>query len=62
MLTAKKAAVQIINNNINKSKIWIINLDNGYREEKYFFYFQLVILTIKKKVDLSPPMFHESFI
>ena len=47
-LTAKEAVVQIINN-INKSKIWKMNLDDGFREEKYFFLFSISILTIKKR-------------
>jgi hypothetical protein len=34
MLTAKAAADQIINNDIDKSKIWEINIDDEYHEEK----------------------------
>ena len=34
MLTAKAAADQIINNEIDKSKIWEINIDDEYHEEK----------------------------
>ena len=34
MLTAKAAADQIINNEIDKSKIWKINIDDEYHEEK----------------------------
>ena len=34
MLTAKEAADQIINEKVDKSKIWKINLDDDYHEEK----------------------------
>ena len=34
MLTAKEAADQIINEKVDKSKIWEINLDDDYHEEK----------------------------
>jgi len=34
MLTAKDAGDKIINNKIDKSKIWGINLNDAYHEEK----------------------------